>query len=236
MDRSDAKGQYFLTGSQNFSVLKNIAESMAGRVAIFHLEHLTPQEMLGKGKEGVWLSSYFQNPASFYQDRNTLSSGLPPLIEFLFRGAFPATVGLPTGQIPRYMSSYLQTYVDRDVRTMEGIKSLSDFDRFLGIAAALTAQEINASRLGREIELSPQTARRWLALLLYTYQWVELFPYHGNTIKRISGKKKGYFKDTGFACYLQAVESYGFCCVKGKIEPPSTPRAPREARLLSPSV
>ncbi|MBF8263529.1 MAG: GTP-binding protein [Parachlamydiales bacterium] len=208
MDRSDAKGQYFLTGSQNFSILRNVAESMAGRVAIFHLDHLSPQELLGKGNDEGWLPAYLKDPDSFYLKRDVLPSTFSPLVEFLFRGTFPATVELPTSQIPRYMSSYLQTYVDRDVRTMENIQNLTEFNRFLGIIAALTAQEINASQLGREIGVSPQTARRWLDLLSYTYQWFELFPYHGNTIKRISGKKKGYFKDPGFACYLQAVDSY----------------------------
>lgn len=181
---------------------------MAGRVAIFHLDPLSPQELLGKENEEGWLPSYLKDPDTFYQKRNTLPSSFPPLVEFLFRGTFPATVELPTSQIPRYMSSYLQTYVDRDVRTLENIQSLTEFNRFLGIIASLTAQEINASQLGREIGISPQTARRWLDLLSYTYQWFELFPYHGNTSKRISKKKKGYFKDTGFACYLQAVDSY----------------------------
>ncbi len=206
MDRSETKGQYFLTGSQNFSMLRNIAESMAGRVGIFHLDNFTPQEILGLGQTEGWIPHYLQNPDTFYKTRKT-SSQLPPLVEFLFRGTFPGTIELPTSQIPRYFLSYLQTYVDRDVRFMENIQSLAEFDRFLGIAASLTAQEINASQIGREIGISPQTARRWLDLLTYTYQWFELFPYFGNTIKRISGKKKGYFKDSGFATYLQALES-----------------------------
>ncbi len=205
MDRSEVKGQYFLTGSQNFSMLRNVAESMAGRVGIFHLDNFTPQEILGLGMEECWIPRYLEEPATFYQDRKQFFS--LPLIEFLFRGTFPGTLDLPTSQIPRYFHSYLQTYVDRDVRTMENIQGLAEFDRFLGIGASLTAQEINASQIGREIGISPQTARRWLNLLNYTYQWFELFPYHGNTIKRISGKKKGYFKDSGFACYLQAIES-----------------------------
>lgn len=207
MDRDESKGQYFLTGSQNFSMLRNVAESMAGRVAIFHLDNFTPQEMIGFGQEAGWIPQYIENPESFFKDRKTLPPDFPPLIEFLFRGTFPGTIELPSSQISRYFLSYLQTYVDRDVRTMENIQSLTEFDRFLGIAASLTAQEINASQTGREIGVSPQTARRWLDLLTYTYQWFELFPYFGNTIKRISGKKKGYIKDTGFACYLQAIDS-----------------------------
>jgi predicted AAA+ superfamily ATPase len=187
-------------------MLRNVAESMAGRVGIFHLENFAMQEIFGKGLSSCWLPEYLENPDIFFRSRS-LSTKKFPLIEFLFRGTFPATLEYPTNQIPRYFSSYLQTYIDRDVRTLENIQSLTHFDRFLGICASLTAQEINSSHLGREIGISPQTARRWLDLLTFSYQWFELFPYHGNTIKRISGKKKGYFKDTGFACYLQAIDS-----------------------------
>ncbi len=206
MDQSDAKGQYFLTGSQNFSVLRTIAESMAGRVAIFHLDNFSLQEISGKGDREGWISYYLSDPESFFKERSLLSSS-PPLVELLFRGAFPATLNFPISQIPRYFRSYLQTYVDRDVRIQEDIRQLAEFNRFLGILASLTAEEINASHLGREIGVTPHTARRWLDILEFSYQWMELLPYHGNTIKRISGKKKGHFKDTGFACYLQKIES-----------------------------
>jgi hypothetical protein len=217
MDKIEAKGQYFLTGSQNFSTLRTIAESMAGRVAVFHLENFTPQEMVGLGNNEGWLPRYLENPVSFYVGRKTASSLVLPLVEFLFRGTFPATVELPTTQIPLYFRSYLQTYVDRDVRIQEDIRQLTEFDRFLGISASLTAQEINASQIGREIGISPHTARRWLDLLFYSYQWFEVLPYHGNAIKRISGKKKGYFKDSGFACYLQKIESPESLAVNPKL-------------------
>lgn len=207
MDRSEAKGQYFLTGSQNFSMLRNVAESMAGRVAIFHLENFTPLEMVGLGNNEGWVGSYLNSPETFYKGRNRVSEAFPSLVAFLFRGTFPGTFDLPTHQIPRYFRSYLETYVDRDIRIQEDIRQMAEFDRFLGISASLTGQEINSSHLGREIGVSPHTARRWLDLLTYSYQWLELPAYHGNAIKRISGKRKGYFKDTGFACYLQRIES-----------------------------
>lgn len=207
MDQSEQKGQYFLTGSQNLSVLKTVAESMAGRVAVFHLDNFTPQEIIGKGNGDGWVVKYLEEPKTFYKNRESLPGTFFSLIEFLFRGTFPGTLFLPTTQIPRYFRSYLQTYVDRDVRLQEDIRQLMEFDRFLGICASLTAQEINSSQLGREIGISPHTARRWLDILSFTYQWFDLSPYYGNAIKRISGKKKGYFKDTGFACYLQKIES-----------------------------
>lgn len=217
MDRSEKKGQYFLTGSQNFSMLRTVAESMAGRVAIFHLDNFTPQEMLGKGDQEGWLPHYLENPETFYQKRSMLPPTFPSLVEFLFRGTFPATIDFPISQIPRYFRSYLQTYVDRDVRIQEDIRQVAEFDRFLGLLGALTGQEINASQLGREIGISPHTARRWLDLLTFTYQWFELLPFHGNTIKRLSGKKKGYLKDAGFACYLQKIESPESLAVNPKL-------------------
>lgn len=217
MDRSEAKGQYFLTGSQNFSMLKTISESMAGRVAVFHLDLFTPQEMLGCGDQEGWIPSYLEHPTSFYQGRKTIPPTFPPLVEFLFRGTLPGTTDFPTSQIPRYFRSYLQTYVERDVRLQEDIRQLAEFDRFLGVSAALTAQEINAAQMGREIGISPHTARRWLDLLSLTYQWFELPPYHGNTIKRISGKKKGYFKNSGLAAYLQKIESSDGLSVSPKL-------------------
>ena len=217
MDKSEAKGQYFLTGSQNLSMLKNVAESMAGRVGIFHLDDFTLQEMLGFGNEPGWLPSYLEDPQFFYKGRKTISPPFYSLVEFLFRGTFPATLDLPTSQIPRYFRSYLQTYIDRDVRVQEDIRQLAEFDQFLGVSASLTAQEINSSQTGRELGISPHTARRWLDLLSFTYQWFELLPYHGNTLKRLSGKKKGYFKDTGFACYLQKTDSVEGLAINPKL-------------------
>ena len=148
MDRSEARGQYYLTGSQNLSMLRTVAESMAGRVAIFHLDNFSLQEILGMGDQEGWVPRYLEDPHSFYKGRHQIPPSFPPLVEFLFRGTFPATLALPTTQIPRYFRSYLQTYVDRDVRLQENIRQLAEFDRFLGLSAALTAQEINAAQLG----------------------------------------------------------------------------------------
>lgn len=90
---------------------------------------------------------------------------------------------------------------------MEDIRELSAFGRFLGLAGALTAQEVNASQFGRDVGVTPATARKWLDLLTNTYQWLELFPYQGNTVKRLSGKRKGFLRDTGMGCYLQRISS-----------------------------
>lgn len=207
VDQTEQVGGYFLTGSQNFSVLNSIAESLAGRVAIFHLDPFTPLEMLGLGAQTSWIADYLKDPVKFISNPRPLMSSLPPLHEFLFRGGYPKVTALPLEEIDTFFFSYIQTYIERDVRLIENIENLRLFGDFLRLAAVSTSQEINASQLGRELGLSSQTARKWLNLLLYTYQWTELPPYHGNAVKRLSEKRKGYFKDTGMACHLMRLYS-----------------------------
>lgn len=207
VDESEKMGQYYLTGSQNFAVLKSVAESMAGRVAIFHLNPFTPLEIAGMGDQKGWLNDYLSYPYEFIHSNRPTIPRLPPLNEFLFRGTYPRAIQLPLSELERFFLSYIQTYVERDIRLVENIENLSLFGDFLRLSAVLTAQEVNASQLGRELGLSSQTARKWLNLLLYTYQWTEVEPYHGNAIKRLSDKRKGYFKDTGLASHLMRIHS-----------------------------
>jgi hypothetical protein len=109
--------------------------------------------------------------------------------------------------IGEFYRAYLRTYIERDVRLLSDMSDWQQFGRFVRLAAAMTAQEINYSQFGREIGVTPQTAQRWLAILRATFQWFEAPAYHGNTIKRISNKPKGYISDTGLACSLQMISS-----------------------------
>jgi hypothetical protein len=88
-----------------------------------------------------------------------------------------------------------------------GITKMQGCTLLVRLAAALTAQEINASHLGRELGITPHTGRRWLELLVATFQWFEAPPYSGNAVKRVSGKAKGFFADTGLACWAQAIST-----------------------------
>lgn len=205
VDTLDAPARYFLTGSQNLGMLRSVSESMAGRVGILQLEGMTAYELFDR-HDSAWLPSFLAAPDRLLRDHQGLLD-VPPLTRMLWRGSLPGTIDLPDTIISDYFRSYVQTYVERDIRVLEDIRELAAFSRFLGLCAALTAQEINSAHLGREIGITPATARRWLDLLTNTYQWLELLPYHGNTVKRVSGKPKGYWRDTGIACSLQRISS-----------------------------
>jgi predicted AAA+ superfamily ATPase len=205
VDESDQAGQYFLTGSQNLTMMKHVSESLAGRVAILHLGNMTPDEITNE-KRLPWLQAYLDHPQTWLQQQ-TIPSTQRNLFETLWRGGFPGILTMPNELLPNYFSSYVQTYLERDIRLIDNIKDLYQFDRFIGLASALSAQEINNSQLGRDIGLTPQTAKHWMDLLIYSYQWHEIPPYSGNTIKRLSKRRKGYMMDSGLACYLQHISS-----------------------------
>lgn len=207
-DLSQNKGQYFLTGSQQISILKTVAESLAGRVVIIPMGIMTPHEMYDEfNEEKNWFLQYIKNPDTFHTKKFTKLKNLPSRLEVIWRGGMPGTIDIPNNALPFYFSSYIQTYVERDVRLLENIQELASFGTFLSLLAALTAQEVNFSELGRELGISSKTAQRWLQLLVHTYQWSELQPFHMNAIKRLSSKPKGIISDTGIACYLQRISS-----------------------------
>lgn len=209
VDRSEEKGQYFLTGSQNLAVLRNVSESLAGRVGILRLDGLTPAEQAKNATASSWLESYLKDPDELAENASriqTLQLG-KSLCEYLWRGELPALVPFENEDIPAYWGSYVQTYVERDIRMMADLSDLAQFGRFLRLCGALTGQEIFQSQLGRELGINPKTARSWLNLLAWSYQWIELPAYSGNTIKKLSSKPKGHLQDSGLACYLNAIPS-----------------------------
>lgn len=203
VDESSQKGQYFLTGSQNLMMLKGVAESMAGRVGVFHLDSMTAFEAEGVGASN-WLLAYLAEQNLLEFEAMTQEQTLYTQI---WRGNLPGLLELPESLIPAYLQSYLATYLERDVRNFENIQNLSEFQKFLSLLAAFSAQEINQSQFGREINLSRPTLQRWMNVLTHSYLWCEIMPFSMNSTKRVSQKRKGYFFDTGLICYLQQISS-----------------------------
>ncbi len=210
VDQSDAKGQYFLAGSQNLSVLRSVAESMAGRAVVIEMAPMTAYEIDQaldmRAEQKHWLSAYLTDPqAVFALQGGVLKSR--SLIERVWRGGYPGVADEEEQWFSEYFLGYLKTYIDRDVRTSADIGQLVTFEHFVCLLAALSAKEINYSELGREIEVHGQTARRWLDIVRATYLWHDIPPFVGNVIKRVTRKTKGYVVDTGFACQLLRIGS-----------------------------
>jgi predicted AAA+ superfamily ATPase len=207
VDNNPKPAQYWLTGSQNLQLLKTVSESLAGRAAVFELWPLTIGEIYQEPKP--WFVSFLQNPEAFLQSPLTRFKSIPSLYDIIWRGGYPGLLGIESDIATHALNSYLRTYVERDVRLVAEVTDLQEFSRFVQFLANLTAQEINFSQLGREIGILPQTAQRWLNVLKATYQWTSIQPYFGNSLKRIAGKQKGYFIDTGMVCHLMRITSPG---------------------------
>ncbi|MDO8527742.1 MAG: DUF4143 domain-containing protein [Deltaproteobacteria bacterium] len=208
LEKDRKPGQYLLTGSQQWGVMKLLSESLAGRAAFLDLEGFSLPEIAKADFSSPWLERWLKDPVHFLQTPCKKLSLPFPLYEQIWRGFLPETEFLPANLIPDFHLAYQRTYIERDIQQLADVSDLQLFSRFFRLCAALTAQEINFSQLGRELGITPQTAGRWLELLKATFQWYEVPPYSGNTIKRISGKPKGYLCDTGLACFAQAVSSF----------------------------
>lgn len=207
IDRDRAAGQYLLTGSQQWGVLKAMSESLAGRAAFLDLEGFSLAEIARSARRQTWLARWLESPQEFLQHkhRRLRPRWKRTLFEQIWRGWLPPTQWLPRATVADFFAGYQRTYIERDARLLGDVADWQLFGRFLRLAAALTAQEINFSELGRELGLTPQTSKRWLGILRATFQWFEVPAYHGNAVKRISAKPKGFLADTGLACFAQAI-------------------------------
>lgn len=198
-------GQYLVTGSQQWQVLRSVSESLAGRAAFLDLYGFSLQEIANS--DTGWLSRWLEAPQTFFDWSRQAALHESHLPLWLWRGSLPRAIEIDEDLIPDFWAGYHRTYVERDARLAGGIEDWQDFGRFVRLMGALTAQEINYSQLGREIGMTPQTARRWLGIMEGTYQWFSLPAFSGNPAKRVSLRPKGHLADTGLACHHAQVSS-----------------------------
>ncbi len=197
VDDNRKPGQYYLTGSQMFRLMKNISESLAGRAGILSLYGLSRAEIDGRD-EKPYLPANMADQFSAGKPSETVQT----IFDKIYRGSLPQMVIDPELTPEAYFGEYLQTYIERDIRELLEIKNESAFLRFIACAAARTGQELNISDLGKDTGVSNKTAESWLSLLATSGIVFLLQPYFSNTIKRIIKRPKLYFMDTGLACYL----------------------------------
>jgi len=208
VDKNRKPGLYILTGSQQWSVMRSISESLAGRAVFLQLEGFTISEIYQETGGESWLERWLAGAVMEFQTSSKRTPTTRTLYEQLWRGWLPQADSLNIEVIPDFYRSYMQTYIERDARMQIEISDWQQFGKFVQLVSALTAQEINYSQLGREIGINYQTARSWLVVLKSTFQWFEVSAYSGNAVKKICGKSKGYISDTGLACALNMVSSH----------------------------
>lgn len=181
MDAHKKMGRYILSGSQNFSLLENISQSLAGRVGLFNLLPLSYTEMAnGKIK-------------------------MKNIEQFLFKGSYPAIYDRKIN--PKfYYSSYLNTYVERDVRQLVNVQSLSVFETFVKLLAGRIGQLLNLNEIGNSAGIDHKTAKRWVSVLETSFIIYLVQPHHVNFNKRLVKTPKLYFYDTGLACNLLGID------------------------------
>ena len=193
VDKNRQNGQYYLTGSQMFHMMKNVSESLAGRVGILSMYSLSRAEIEGSNSE-----PFLPDKIKMAESTDTVTA----IFEKIYRGGMPRMI-IDKDLLPEdYFGSYMQTYLERDIRDLITIKDENKFLKFLSCAAARTGQEVNLNDMGKDVEIDRKTAESWLSILVSSGIVYLLPPYSGNTIKRIVKRPKLYFMDTGLACYL----------------------------------
>ncbi|MEI7728887.1 MAG: ATP-binding protein [Verrucomicrobiota bacterium] len=177
LDARSTRGRFILTGSQQFGVMSRITQSLAGRVALVHLLPFAYDEVY---------------------------AAAPSLNQVLFAGLYPPVHDrqLDPGD---WLAHYVQTYVERDVRQLLGVRDLNTFQKFVRLCAGRTGQLLNLSQLGTDAGITHNTAKAWLSILEASYLVFLLPPHHANFNKRLIKSPKLYFYDTGLAAYLLGI-------------------------------
>ncbi len=191
----DNNGLFWLTGSQKFKMMKNITESLAGRVAIFELSGLSQSEI--DGKEGI----LFNPDIDYLKEKEFTPYDLNELYKRIFNGGMPKIL---TTEIDRdkYYSDYINTYLERDIHQLEQVGKLNEFYDFLVYMAARTSQELHYDEIAKSIGISAPTAKAWVTILERSGIIFILHPYYTNITDRLVKIPKVYFMDTGLAAYL----------------------------------
>lgn len=201
VDREKQSGMFWLTGSQKFHLMEGITETLAGRVAILDMLGLSQAEISGRaGNVQPFL------PTADWLEHARNKAGAPLLLmdvyHAIWRGSFPQMALNDTTPRDIFYNSYVQTYIQRDVRALARVGDELAFQRLLKAAAARTGQLINFADLARDVDVDQKTVKSWLSILETSGLVYLLQPYHSNVTNRLIKTPKLYFLDTGLCSYL----------------------------------
>ncbi len=198
IDEHHHPGDFWMTGSQIFRLMRGVQESLAGRVALLHMSPLSQREIIGA--DCVPFSTDFDTLLA--ESKKITPVSTPQIFARIWQGSMPGIVSSPLADRNLYYSSYISTYVERDVRDISGMVDALQFHRFLIAVAARTSQLLNYHALAEDVDINIQTAKAWLNILETIGIIFLLHPYSNNVLKRTLNTPKVYFYDTGLVCYL----------------------------------
>ena len=197
VDKEKKMGEFWLTGSQMFHMMKDVSESLAGRVGIIPMQGLSISEL-----NKIQNEPYSTDTNRLMRRVGTAKKmNLKEVYERIFKGSMPALYEREQS-VERYYASYVDTYIHRDIRDLSQVADEMQFHRFLTACAARTSQMVNYSELAKDVGVSSPTAKKWLSLLVTSGIVVLIEPYFNNALKRIIKAPKMYFMDTGLCAYL----------------------------------
>ena len=195
IDSKKKNGLFWLTGSQMFHLMKDVSESLAGRVAVLNLQGLSQAEKLGKPDLAPFLPSF-----EIRKDTSKLS--LQDVYQLVWQGSYPRLISNENISWKLFYDSYISTYIERDVRAVLNITWEHSFLQFLKVVAARTGQLLNYTDMARDVDVSVNTVKAWVSALETSGLIFLLYPYSNNLTSRASKTPKLYFFDTGLACWL----------------------------------
>jgi len=197
IDENRKPGQWLFTGFQHFGLMQGISQSLAGRAAVLSLLPFSLAERAGSGETALSAQDWIKKLQTLSPTDLKFS-----LSEVLLRGSYPEIASKRSVDRQLWCSSYIATFLERDVRNLAQIGDFSQFERFLRLCAVRTGQLLNLSDLARDIGVSVPTAKRWLSVLEAGYQVFLLYPFYQSLGKRLVKSPKMYFNDTALASYL----------------------------------
>ena len=177
--------RYFLTGSQVFQTMEHVSESLAGRIGIMDLHPLSTRE-LHEMQDDIFVPDI----AALKNRKRVPYESTAKLFERIHRGSYPELYKNRDFPLEAFFSSYVRTYLERDIRSLIQVQDETRFVKFISSVAARTGQEYNASDIAKDVEISPDTAGKWMAILTATYLVFLLPPYRNSAVGRIIKRPK----------------------------------------------
>ncbi|MDE7476554.1 MAG: ATP-binding protein [Lachnospiraceae bacterium] len=198
VDKSREPGAFWLTGSQMFQLMRGVQESLAGRAAVLSLTALSQAEIYG----GVMRPFTVDMEALLSRKEGRTQADTRDIFERIYRGSMPAIVSGANSSSQIFYSSYLSTYIERDVKDLSDAIDSLKFHRFITAVAARCSQMLNTAEIARDADINQVQAKNWLGILETLGIIFYLHPYANNLLKRLVKTPKLYFYDTGLVCHL----------------------------------